>query len=301
MKIYNLNRQDKIHTKSFGKIAPNYFFINHSAYAKDMNWAKAVTASVVEVVPQIKAKKINFKEALDFIARRYKEHFSSSNIDFGMPRTDTLHTYLNQDKYVSYAGKARKIFSQGQKNLNGDYPKRHLVGALTGKVNNEASGSIPVKYDYYTKYIKIDEKKTALTETIRIFNLPKEIEMPTNMNGEILAWQHTDCTEIPGVLSRVETLYSKLMDSKQNNLDKIVERIAEIHWLLAQTAPFKRGSAGISDAVTKALFEAKNIQISQWKAGIVPDCEALTSSLREFKLNYAGFFKKHPKLLICSF
>ena len=59
--------------------------------------------------------------------------------------------------------------------------------------------------------------------------------------------------------------------------------------------PFERGTGGIADGMVKSLLEAKGIRVSGWKKGIMPDCEAKITPLKEYIQNYRGFFKNELK------
>lgn len=79
----------------------------------------------------------------------------------------------------------------------------------------------------------------------------------------------------------------------------ILEKIAKIHYLLACSAQFDRGSAGIADCYSKTLLDWFGFQVSRFKPGVLPDLEAFSTPMTEFIRNYTsddenGLFVRKP-------
>lgn len=94
-----------------------------------------------------------------------------------------------------------------------------------------------------------------------------------------------------GTLIR-EALALKSMPECPLKLAKAVYTIAKLHWLFTSTMPYKRGSAGIADILTKLLFDNLGIETPCWKPNLSPDIEALaTPNVEEYIQQYPGFFQ----------
>ncbi|RXJ65863.1 hypothetical protein CRV08_14040 [Halarcobacter ebronensis] len=99
----------------------------------------------------------------------------------------------------------------------------------------------------------------------------------------------------------VEMLYQYAINYKienQNDLDKLVGIVAQIHWWLSHSMPYLRGSAAISDMFTKIIFQYHNIFTPFWKAGIASDLEAFCMPLEEYIKNYQNLFESPFKSII---
>ncbi len=106
---------------------------------------------------------------------------------------------------------------------------------------------------------------------------------------------HTKPKYIKKILSSVEQTWRELQELRRQPktpeiLERITEKIAQIHWLTVQAMPFNRGSAGITDLTTKTLFEYMGVQTSPWKKGLAPDLEAFVLPLDEYVKNYKNLF-----------
>ena len=67
-------------------------------------------------------------------------------------------------------------------------------------------------------------------------------------------------------------------------------KIAEIHYLLANIMPYRRGSAGIADAMTRALCKSLGIDLPPLKKGVALDLEAFHLNLDEYIDKWDSFF-----------
>ena len=87
-------------------------------------------------------------------------------------------------------------------------------------------------------------------------------------------------------------LHSGIIPRNEETLRHTTEQIAEMHWWLAHSMPYCRGSAGIADMFSKVLFDATGIEVPCWKNGLAPDMEAFITPLSEYKEQYHHFFEK---------
>ncbi len=105
---------------------------------------------------------------------------------------------------------------------------------------------------------------------------------------------HTEASAIRPILQHVETLYKRAL-SPGASTAVVVRNVAEIHWWMAHAMPFRRGSASITDALTKAIYLAHGIEFGPYRAGIQPDIVAYTLSLPDFLSVYTKLFDRNFK------
>lgn len=85
-------------------------------------------------------------------------------------------------------------------------------------------------------------------------------------------------------------LYKRLLEP---GLDKalVIDTVAEMHWWMAHAMPYYRGSAAITDALTKVLLMKHEIIPGKWKTGVIPDLEAFVATREEYVNRYRSFFE----------
>jgi len=105
---------------------------------------------------------------------------------------------------------------------------------------------------------------------------------------------HTEGSAIRPILQHVETLYKRALAPGASTA-VVVRNVAEIHWWMAHAMPFRRGSASITDALTKAIYLAHGIEFGPYRAGIQPDIVAYTLSLPDFLSVYPKLFDRNFK------
>ncbi|MFN8614287.1 MAG: hypothetical protein U0003_00005, partial [Vampirovibrionales bacterium] len=141
----------------------------------------------------------------------------------------------------------------------------------------------------------IHEKSFQLNgQTIPLTLTYKERATTTNL----FSWNHTSPKYFPQIKQRLNQLLGEYHKLSGSNVEDVVNHVAEMHYLMANATFYKRGSAGISDMVAKSLLEAKGIQLSPYKSGIMPDCEAFVRDLDDYKKAYANFFEKEPHKMV---
>ena len=72
---------------------------------------------------------------------------------------------------------------------------------------------------------------------------------------------------------------------------QIHDNIAEIYFLLANAAPYYRGSNGITDIFMRSIYEALNIEMPAIKRGVSLDLEAFCVDLNVYQNNWLSFFE----------
>ncbi|MBY0405973.1 MAG: hypothetical protein K2X66_18870 [Cyanobacteria bacterium] len=116
-------------------------------------------------------------------------------------------------------------------------------------------------------------------------------------NGnESVGWEYVDGKTTQQGKKRAQAYFEQALALKgkitPETLPKAIETIAAVHWWMVQSIPFTGGIAGISDMVTKTLFETLGIETSPWKQGIAPDMEVFVHSLADYQKKYASFFNQ---------
>jgi Avirulence protein len=108
---------------------------------------------------------------------------------------------------------------------------------------------------------------------------------------------HTSIKQWPKIFKEIDLLVKTLIfEAPDLPISSLCEKIGVIHWWLAHAMPWERGSAAISDMFCKALLLSQGYQPSKWIAGIMPDCEALTTpNCHEFAAKYLSFFENTPE------
>ena len=77
---------------------------------------------------------------------------------------------------------------------------------------------------------------------------------------------------------------------------KIIESIAEIHWVLAHTMPWGRGSDAIANLFVKSLYESLGIKTYPPREDIAFDLEAFCTELTDYKKIYKNLYSKEPEI-----
>ena len=181
-------------------------------------------------------------------------------------------------RYIVLRGTPRTQSESATTTIHNHYQERalKLIGVDTVEAARDKS--------YQQEWVTPDGEPIPLTKT-----------MVWPETGDFL-WLHTPVESIPKILNHVETLYQNTMrlPAQPEHLNQTVEQVAQMHWLLAHAMPYLRGSAGIADMFTKAIFDAKGIHVSRWKEGLAPDLEALVTPLSEYIRQYASLFETKP-------
>jgi hypothetical protein len=77
-------------------------------------------------------------------------------------------------------------------------------------------------------------------------------------------------------------------------IQSVLRKVAEIEWLNAQTWKYNRGSSGTSALEARILLDLAGVITGRLKEGVDPNLEALSSTLDDFKNNYAALFETPP-------
>lgn len=81
-------------------------------------------------------------------------------------------------------------------------------------------------------------------------------------------------------------------DVKQEDLNDIIDVVAEIRWVLAHATPWLRGSDAISNVFMRAMLKAVGVKAYPPAKNISFDLEAYCTELVDYKKNFNNYFEK---------
>ncbi len=190
------------------------------------------------------------------------------------------------------------------KYISNEYRYLYVFSALFGMPRILiTSNEMNEKYEPYNKMGLDFLEKNSTTNKYRMSAKLKSQDINVNLNT-ITSIIDNDGNKVAKVISppdyvigptmkEVGEIYNSIQ--KEKDFDKIVDSTAQIHWLMSQARPYVRGSAGIADILCKTIFEAKGIQVSEYKEGINPNIEAFFLHIDDFCKKYPSFFSEPLK------
>lgn len=103
--------------------------------------------------------------------------------------------------------------------------------------------------------------------------------------GEPFQIRHTDPSQVDRIMAHADTLFARATNPFTPSNDAL-RLVAEIHWWLANAMPDHRGSAAKSEFAARAIAEARGSELPPFRAGFVPDLEAMTTRREDFVAKY---------------
>jgi hypothetical protein len=234
-------------------------------------------ASILEATEKMTSNEFNFSKVLDFLALRRRElafHLQTSIRRKGMVDTDygerrDSHIFLCGDKTI-------EMYKEKE---------RTLVTPLIPHYESYAKRVPPEGMKIIGRF-RHNGKEVNLTEVTS----PSHRHSPQH-------FIHTKKAPINDILNEVNMLVLELESIDHSNIELFCEKIGEIHWWLANAAPWTRGSAAICDMFSKVLFKKYGYQLPRLKKGVMADCEALIEAdITAYSQRYISFFKEIPTL-----
>ena len=167
-------------------------------------------------------------------------------------------------------------------------------------------------YNFYLERFRMrynDQLQNPYEGRIELTRLVPDGEYPIyDENGKLIRYTKREAMIHPKGESGIEglniarELHDKLLsqyaDKKitAKDLDNINETIGEIHWVIAHTMPWGRGSDAIANAYVKSLYESLGIKTYPPKEGISFDLEAFCTNLDDYKKNYKNLYSQNPEI-----
>jgi hypothetical protein len=185
-------------------------------------------------------------------------------------------------------------------------------------VSREGHGTFITQFlDVYTPYLMLFhdssksgwQKKWEPHQITYTMSISIQQELPNIRLTKIILtsyyafWTHAEEEAIPALLKHAAHLFDKLIrlphPQDQVSLETLVKAVGELHWFLAHTAPFRRGSAAIAKMMAGAILTSHRV-IPGGFGEIEPDCMALIQNLEEFKAGYFSLMQYPPPHLIAE-
>lgn len=277
--------QNKI---TFGQIRPEHLFIRMDGFPTNYYWADEMIKCAEKVKDKIRSG-CSFNDVFDSIRLKYKELYSKSPPDkdgqnqrFGVLREKVNGIYSAEGFQV--------------KNKYGAYRKRFLD--FFAKFPNEIIYN--VDHSVFTGTAKVRQHVGTSNAPVELASMEVELTEKPDSEKFVALWS-APVFSIKPALKHVGNIYDSIVKIKrvqyQYELEVVNRGIAQMHWFLAQLMPCQRGSAGITDVLTKSIYESLGIQVHPWKAGLAPDLEAFVRPLDDYVDNYTNFFDKPPEII----
>ena len=258
------------------KQKPENFFIKIYGYGRNMDWARYMAESCNYAALMIK-NNAKFEDVMDLISKDVSNcSFLNihSDIDFekalnaGVLRTDDgISTCL-----------ATPFDTSGEK--YGAYGKRYIEKAMKASKNTvakEFSVKIPEQYpDFVPTKIYCDLGKSGGKLVHRVKGVKSSLKYSREIYNDI-----------------TENYLGKKLTKK--DLKEINKKIATMHWLLAHSVPYLRGSDAIVNVFVKSLYCALGIELSGPREGISFDLEAFCTDLKDYVKEYPKLYESEPK------
>lgn len=234
------------------------FFVDMIGYAKDEWWARKMLY-FRDILCDLIKKKTDFYDLMDFIEENLYEVANKGNVAkyrWGRKRGASKEFFLTPfDRGMEYFLKY-KLKSKFHKIITGE-----------------------------NQFSPKSNKKFSEAQVVQIRNIINAIKITYGGNPEVSNPNYD--------LAKQE--YDKLISIKNPSLRQINKSIATIHWLIAQSTPYIRGSDSAASLLTKALYKANNVEIYPLKEGKSFDFEAFYSNLNSFIRKYPKMFKYKPR------
>lgn len=249
------------------RFKPDDFFVPISGYGRNLEWADEV---------------ISIADTAAIMIRN------------NMPPECVL-------KYIS--GKMRNAAS---KTL--DVCKTKLIGIL--RTNRENWGKIVVNKDAYLITPYGNQKYGSYKDRFNYvyahplknpYNSDRfELTMPCKSDSTLYHGSNQCINDVLDyVFAMCGNIFKKFShnDVKPENMKEVNDTMAEIRWVLAHSAPFKRGSDSITNVFMRAVYKALGIKTYPLKKGVSLDLEAFCTELSDYKRLFPKYFEKTPKII----
>ena len=164
----------------------------------------------------------------------------------------------------------------------------YVVERLEENLRTKMEGN-PVSSHTHVYRIKNCAHPIKMTTVMKLLPGPN-IKLPAEHQFAMI---HGPASNVPRILEHAQTLAAEYMAIGPRKPAKRMEKLGELHWVLAQAMPNRRGSAACSELVVRALALASNNELPPFKRGFVPDLEAIASPCRLFKAGYSDSFERH--------
>ncbi|MBR1775459.1 FHA domain-containing protein [bacterium] len=261
------------------ELNPENFYINIQGYGRNESWARQMT-DITENASTMLREGADSDKVLAYIASETRQ-LTLSGGGKGIDKADSYGILrCKRDGYTAIErGKAMTPFGKGT-NYN-TYASR------------------------FREHYAPNELHNPYPEQIELTRVVPDGRYPIG-NGQYETTEamiHPEGQYASGGLDIVKFIHSKMMNKfggkilSHKDLAEINETIGEIHWILAHTMPWSRGSDAIVNSFVKAIYQSLGIKTYPPKAGISFDLEAFCTELADYKKQYSSYYENPPEFM----
>ena len=250
-------------------------FYNREARKVNQQYGLAFAASVETAATGLASGEITNFDALWQYATNWRVKLAMSNgpggvlsgrDDFGMRRKSS-----QENAWTPCTGCYAYVVTRLQENL------RTKIGRNT--------------FTSHTHSYRTKNGASPITMTI-VMALAPEPAIKTITDSQF-AMVHGPGENVARMLVHAQTLATEYMAIDPLQQTQRMKKLGELHWVLVQAMPNRRGSAACSELVVRALALASNNELPPFKRGFVPDLEAIATPCRAFKAIYRDSFERN--------
>jgi hypothetical protein len=146
----------------------------------------------------------------------------------------------------------------------------------------------------YSLHITLPSSDTPIETTSIYIDSTTENSDGEYVFGPEATWEHTPIKNFEPALKEAERLFNLVLQLPVTRdtigLETIMRGVGEVHWWVASTCPFQRGSAAIAKMMGCALLKYHGIEAGGF-GDIEPDCMALIQTPSAFAANYSSLMR----------
>ena len=244
------------------------FFVNIRGYGKNKEWAK-IAKQTADTATCLIRNKCGFDNLMRFIVA-------------GITKANSVVPDISKKEHTGILRTKRESYRYGS-----DWDGKSLY----------------TNYDFIKRY-KVYEDRFNKTIEQPLENPYPEIELsvPVKMTYDSCI-KHASSKTVNIGLDIVEEKYYQLLakykpeNVTSRNLKDIINRVAEIRWLMAHITPWERGSDAISNVFMRALFKAFGVKTSPSVKNFSFDLEAYCINVNDYKQKFPEFFSSKVKVI----
>lgn len=310
--IFQQKKQTKI---SFKQVTPEHFFIKMNKFKTDGVWGNFMVDLVDSTKQNILNNDTKLKKVLYKMGAKYN-HFwvnRTKQTSKTNPKTAISRIYENLIEKITSSsdfGKKKQFFNRSIVGCSLPNYKFGEYLPLFSQIYKKKEDALLTRKIYRINKPDKTNKKILKVRSFKVFQAQEKVgnknvvltqigyEEPIkrSMKKCHVSLIHPPIKSRKHLLNKAQDVFENLKQYKnaelsEENLEKIYEHVGAIHWCIAQSMPFMRGSAAMADAFSKSLFEALNVQTTPWKKSLSPDLEAFATPLEEFSKKYQTFFE----------
>ncbi|MCA9666574.1 MAG: hypothetical protein KC503_13325, partial [Myxococcales bacterium] len=174
--------------------------------------------------------------------------------------------------------------------INGALSRGDLAGLQPGKMRTPDAPNAEMMTGMGGKYSAYKEPSLTMAGGDFIYEATDDgISLTKNAKIYGGTWMHTNPDQFPAIEAKMNEAWERALTAPtpQARLDAV----AEFQWWGSHMMPYERGSAGATDAMSKALMQNAGLKPAAWKEGVAFDLEAFSRTRPDFVKAYPTFFE----------